>query len=196
MNDTCGPCSEASLLSAALQRSLESRLQAALDVNGSPEYALTWKRWDMQSGPPICALRASALRTSDKGYSGWPTPTSKFKAGGEYSDPEKAQARALGPHANDLRDFVQLVGWATPSARDWRDGRASQETMGRNSRPLNEQAVMLAGQTAVGTSVSTASTGAFRLNPRFSLWLMGFPAEWANYAPTGTPSSRKSRRRS
>ena len=40
---------------------------------------------------------------------GWPTPASKEKAGGEYKDPEKALARALGPHANDLRDFAQLT---------------------------------------------------------------------------------------
>ena len=31
--------------------------------------------------------------------------------------------------------------WPTPAARDWRDGRASPETMDRNARPLNEVAV-------------------------------------------------------
>src|SRR5690606_329181 len=36
--------------SAILQSFLENKLQARLDVNGSPEYALTWKRWDMPSG--------------------------------------------------------------------------------------------------------------------------------------------------
>jgi hypothetical protein len=30
------------------------------------------------------------------------------------------------------------------------------------------------------TSAETESTAAFRLNPRFSLWLMGFPVEWAS----------------
>jgi hypothetical protein len=47
---------------------------------------------------------------------GWPTTTAKMKAGGEYSDPEKAIARALGPHSNDLRDFVQMAGWPTAMA--------------------------------------------------------------------------------
>src|SRR3990167_4885484 len=69
-----GPKCSGSLLNAALQSSLESRLRARMDVNGSPEYVLTWKHWDMESGPPICALRASVRRTSDKGFTGWPTP--------------------------------------------------------------------------------------------------------------------------
>ena len=43
-------------------------------MNGSPEYVLTWKEWDMISGPPICALRARARRISDKGFTGWGTP--------------------------------------------------------------------------------------------------------------------------
>jgi len=56
---------------------------------------------------------------------GWPTPTAKINAGGEYKDPDKAMARAMGPHANDLRDFAQMAGWptpTTPTTRDWKDG--------------------------------------------------------------------------
>jgi hypothetical protein len=45
---------------------------------------------------------------------------------------------ADGKRGASLRET--LLGWATPAARDWRDGRASPETMERNSRPLNEQA--------------------------------------------------------
>src|SRR5271157_3853765 len=70
MSDIYGPLFTNSSPSAALQRSLESRLRARMDVNGSPEYALTWKCWDMPSGPPIYALRARARLISDNGYSG------------------------------------------------------------------------------------------------------------------------------
>lgn len=73
-----------------------------MDVNGSLEYELTWKHWDMASGPPICALRARARRTSGSGFGGWP-PT---------------------------------------SARDWKNGQASQKTLDRNARPLNEIALL------------------------------------------------------
>ena len=62
------------LKSANLQLSLENRLRANLDANGSLECVLTWKRWDMLSGPQICALRASTRPTADNGYIGWPTP--------------------------------------------------------------------------------------------------------------------------
>jgi len=61
-NGTSGPNSTVSSASAALSASLENRLRANLDVNGSMEYRLTWKHWDMQSGRRICALRASARR--------------------------------------------------------------------------------------------------------------------------------------
>ncbi len=71
---TSGRQSGPSSPSASLQLSLESRLQARMAGYGSPEYVLRWKNWDMLSGPPICALRGSAPRTSGKGCSGWPTP--------------------------------------------------------------------------------------------------------------------------
>jgi hypothetical protein len=72
---TCGPIFTASSPSTSLQLSLESRLRAKMDVDGSPEYALIWKQQDMPSGPPIFVLRASPRPISDNGYIGWPTPT-------------------------------------------------------------------------------------------------------------------------
>ena len=62
----CGQSSTASSRSAVLQSSLENRLRQRLDVNGSPEYSLTWKEWTISGQQPICALRASARPTSGK----------------------------------------------------------------------------------------------------------------------------------
>ncbi len=77
----------------------------------------------------LIKLLASAASISASGntLSGWPTATAKGTAGAGTTDPEKSLARAKGPSANDLQDFVQLArwpeasGWSTASARDWKD---------------------------------------------------------------------------
>ena len=86
---TCGPTGTASLRSASLQRFLESRLRVAVDLNGSPEFALTWKAQAMPWGPPVSRLAASARRTSGNGcgLSPWATP--------KASDGEKASALSI-----------------------------------------------------------------------------------------------------
>jgi len=142
-----------------------------MDVNGSPEYALTWKHWDMPSGPPICALRARARPTSDNACSGWPTPAHQDgehcsgqseRTGGRKSNLTDTATLAGWPtpmagslgtdtynpagNTDSSRRTVSLVaGWGTPSARDWKNGQASDETMNHNARPLNEQAVATGG---------------------------------------------------
>ncbi len=74
---TYGRTSTGSLSSAALQSSLASRLQARTASAGSTLYTLTWKDRVTPSGRRICALRASAHRTSDNDFTGWPTPTTR-----------------------------------------------------------------------------------------------------------------------
>ena len=122
-SDTFGPPSETLSLSGALQSSLESRLQARQAALGSPLYALKWKRWDMESGPPICALRASAPRTSanDSGLLGWPTPNA-----GPQNDTDakwrtrraalKAEKRNGNGFGLTLGMAASLVGWPSPTA--------------------------------------------------------------------------------
>jgi len=140
MSATFGPLFTASSPSAVLQRSLESKLRQKMDVNGSPEFVLTWKTWDMPAGEPICALRASERRTGDKGCSGWPTPIvsdTRHSGFSEHSKHDKlvyvaqlatwptpTTQRQVEPEKADRENakgnwqgVTGLVGWATPCAQ-------------------------------------------------------------------------------
>ncbi len=57
-----------------------------------------------------------------------------------------------------LIEAVSARMYATPTARDWRSGKASPETMAKNSRPLSEQIGGL-------------------LNPEWVCWLMAWPLD-------------------
>lgn len=105
-SDTCGPRCTDSSQHTSLQLSLESRLRARLDASGSPEYSLKWKHWDIDGQEPICALRASARRTSGNDYSGWQTP--KTPTGGGQQ--ERATS---GGGLRKLED--QVAGIDSPS---------------------------------------------------------------------------------
>lgn len=130
--------------SAALQSSLENRLRAELAGTGSPLYALTWRRWDMPSGPPICALRASAPRTSASGCSGepsgWGTPTAQDAKHGSLSPAQEAR------DPNVLHNQAHLAsGWPTPQARDHKGAPNPGNELTHNARPLNEVARLTSG---------------------------------------------------
>jgi hypothetical protein len=105
MSGIYGPTSTGSSASAALQKSLESRLQALMGSRGGTLYALTWKARATPQQLPICALRASAPRTSDKGFTGWPTPISQEARAGLHCHNQTTVSMA-----------AQLAGWPTPDA--------------------------------------------------------------------------------
>jgi hypothetical protein len=136
--------------------------------SGSLLYALTWKHWDMPSGPPICALRASAPRTSDSASTGWPTPTGVDGRRGNgtvrpqdkgFPLPQTANLAAWptpqeadGLRGSDtmarrgtnytMKGAANLAAWPTPTSRDHKDG-ASEGTVPTNA--LLGRAVWLAG---------------------------------------------------
>jgi len=154
IQDTSGPLFTTSSPSANLQRSLENRLDQNLDLNGSPEYALIWKTWDMPSGPQICALRGSARRTSDSGFGGWATPATRDYKG-----------------ANSVKHVTE-----TGTGRKHLDQLANQVV---HSGPVRDTSPAQTGKRGV-------------LNPAFSLWLQGYPIEWASCAARVTRSYRRS----
>ena len=130
---TCGPSGFPSSASARLQSSLASRLQARTASVGSTVYALTWKVRATPSGRPICALRASAPRTSGSASgserSGWPRPQvadiNHARGTREYAD--RTLARTHPP--SNVALYAQLAGWTTPQAHDTSGRSAGQKAI-------------------------------------------------------------------
>ena len=103
---TSGLLSITSSKSASLQSSLESRLQAKTQTLGSTLYNLTWKPWDTGSGQSRSRLRASVLRTSEIGFTGWRTPNTV----------DAALGNRLGDGQVQLCHQALLSGWPTPNS--------------------------------------------------------------------------------
>ncbi len=207
-NAISGPPSGGSSRTCALQQSLASRLRQRMAAYGSPEYELTWKSWDMPSGPPICALRASARRISGKGCSGW--PSSRTVTGGPESGERKKELGRTESGGGDLQSVALIAGWGSPRRSDHKCGTIKTENC--TGVDLTKQVAMISGwatprqadgeknvrtqqgalneanrkgacndlgTTAALSTVPTERLEGYRLNPAFSLFLMGFPLSWA-----------------
>ena len=107
----------------------------------------------------------------------------------------------------DLQHAVRMVErqqWPTPSARDWRSGKASDEVYHRNSRPLNEVVLRESFATPQARDHRTGMPERWKddegrqnlndqigglLNPAWVELLMGFPPGWVsgNAEPPASP---------
>jgi hypothetical protein len=128
-----------------------------MGVNGSQEYALTWREQDMPAGPPICALRARARPTYDNGYTGWPTAreTDGEKNVRTLEGSLREIERKGGPQ--DLCQAAQLAGWATPTASDAGGKESHNRTWSRTQVNLHNQ-VLGRGKQSDGTILTGWAT--------------------------------------
>ena len=150
-------------------------------LGGLESYSETWPRWgSMRNGE--CLGRTTLAPRIGESASGLPamlpTPT-KHGSTGRGLRP----AYATGNHHMSSLEWVVMNGrpatrmWPTPTARDWKSGSSSQQTMDRNSRPLSE--------------VVHHSEGGGSLSPTFVEWLMGWLLGWTDFAPLATGKSRQ-----
>jgi hypothetical protein len=225
-DDTSGPLFTALSPSAVLQQSLESRLRARMDVNGSPECALTWRALDMPAGPPICQLAVSARRRSATGSGGSQWPTVRHGPAGASGTAEQiARTMEKTGYKGRLEEAIVAAQWPTPKMQDAKHATASPSEMARHDPALSS---MLAAQwptPTVNDSKNSAGPSQFERNsqalnvqlaasgptpsgstaqtekrgapnPEFACWLMGWPDALTYGALQAIQLFRKSRRSS
>ncbi len=219
-NVTSGLNSTASLRSADLRSSLANKCRERLDADGSMEYRMTWRVKTTPAERSYFQLVASARPISGKGSFGWRSPNQSDGEGGvmvitpgktgRYKLRDQAhmagwmtpklpsgggcERNTPGGGLRKLEDQAVLTGYPTPNANDAKAGmsqKGEQKRLGKIAARIP-----IPGKTSVSSTVRTGKHGGYQLNPHFSRWLMGFPAEWLSCVDWETLSSRKSQRNS
>ena len=134
--------------------------------------------------------RATVAEIASHNVSAWPTPTTRdYKDTGDLS---KSMIRKDGKTRLDsVGRVASIVPWATPTATDHSRGTKPPRPHDTGI-PLTQQ---VSGLNPKSSTAETENTAPSQLNPRFSLWLMGYPIEWAYSAEQVTPLSRKQRQK-
>lgn len=118
----------------------------------------------------------------------WPTPRTTDGEGGPRPLNEKGQRISkTNPNLTfgaNLADMARLsTTCPTPSARDYKSGyEGGRLRNGKVSTDTLDVATQLTGKQLSGSNVKTEKRVRYRLNPKFSLWLMGYPRSWIERA--------------
>jgi len=173
---------------------------------------------DKQELPNVALLTGPApsggpaVTGSGEGFrrDGWGTPRAD-ESTESYETQQAREARGTKASKN-LHSQAELAGWATSRAED-------AESAGMRQVSCEEQARLAGYQTPklpsdgpcqrekgqggglrkledIAEAFRLPDMTGWKLNPRFSLWLMGYPGAWASCGERAMQSCRKSRRRS
>ncbi len=133
---------------------------------------------------------------------GWPTPN--VPSGGQtfvegYMTATGRDLRTGEKRSVHLQEAVQMLlsGWASPAARDYRGPNAkpyAERGGGTKGEQLPNQVAHF-GPTPDSSTAETGRPAGYRLNPAFSLWLMGYRAAWLWCAPASKPNPRTRRKK-
>ncbi len=134
---------------------------------------------------------------------GWPTPTATDGRGGYQG----GRIRNGKVSTDRLDVAAQLAGWPTPTTsndrspcpqeamRTYRDnGTKIQKRLQDVAALCGPARLTASGEMLIGSTAGMDGGG--QLDPDHSRWLMGFPPEWEECAPTETLSTLKRRQRS
>lgn len=184
-------------------------------------YAAEMAGWPPMAGSPATDTYNEAGNT-DSGrktvelVQGWNTPRSS-DTWRQRTEEAIAKAKENGGSGSLEDDAQQVSGWNTPRATDGskggpnqtggalpaaRDHKSEEATADFNEerdahprgKPLSYQATL--GPTPDSSTAETGKPVAYRLNPLFSLWLMGYPVAWAYCGARAMQSIRGQRPRS
>jgi DNA (cytosine-5)-methyltransferase 1 len=179
--ETSGPMSGESLMNPDPQLSFWRMCPGRCHIS-SMSSCPSYKRWATGLRRDCLWRLKSARRTAGSASSSWPTPIADDASGSGYCYSQ----------GNHDRPVLKLTGvakkWATPTARDWKDGSGPSRKAPTNSL-LGRQAPrsgIVGPLSSPGGPISPRP----RLNPRFVEWLMGLPVGWTDFAPLGTQSPR------
>lgn len=138
----------------------------------SEDYSGRWPNSGSMRNGELYERQTLEHPTAEGGSSSWPTATS----GDSKSSGEAGYSTEGGRHTGTtLTDASRQ--WATPTARDWKDGKCAEANVPVNAL-LGRQVLKATGQG------SLKDCG--RLNPTFVEWLMGAPIGWTAFEHWGT----------